>query len=82
MSAALTLEQYKQASRDSLEEVIERIAKIEQAADLQAGSLVQLHLENLADESAEEIIERIEGEYELESVPADWRERVREALGE
>lgn len=75
----MNLEAYKQASRDALEEVIERFAKIEQAADLQAGSLVQGLLSGL-ELTSSAVIEHIEYGYELKDVPDDWRERVKEAL--
>jgi len=74
----MTRDEYKQASRDELEAVIDRFAEIEQAVDLQPGSLVADLLAWFATESdPEEIIGYIEGSYELKEVPDDWQERVR-----
>jgi hypothetical protein len=75
MSAATLpadLEGYKAASRASLEVVIERFAKIEQAINLQAGSMVEGLLEHLAEGSVEDVVSYISAAYELKEVPADW----------
>ncbi len=81
MSAAtetkLSLNKYKQASRDELEFVLEKFARIEQAADLQAGSMVQGLLSVIEDADADEVIDHIEDGYELKDVPPDWKERVK-----
>ena len=73
----LTLEEYKQASRDELEAMLEKIARIEQAADLCAGSLVQGILCILDPEDAGGVIGHIKDGYELKCVPTDWEDRVR-----
>lgn len=79
-TAPLTLNAYKEASRDELEAVIDRFARIEQAADLRPGSLVDGLLGFIRDADAEEVISYIEGGYELAAVPDDWRERVEAVL--
>jgi len=75
----IDLEGYKQASREALESVIEKYARIEQAADLEPGSLVRGLLEFI-DNEADIIADYIEAGYELKSVPDDWRERVAHAV--
>jgi hypothetical protein len=80
IKAAMPLEAYKQASRDELEGVVEKFARIEQAADLLAGSLVQGLLSSIGDADADEVISHIEDGYELKAVPEDWQDRVRTAL--
>jgi len=80
LPAPLPLEQYKQAGRDELELVIERLAKIERAADLVPGSMVEALVSGIASETAEEVIGYIESGWERIECPADWREQVMEAL--
>ncbi len=72
----MTLEDYKQASRDELEAVVEKFARIEQAADLAPGSLVQGLLSTIEDATGKEVCGHIEDGYELKKVPDDWRARV------
>lgn len=77
-----SIEEYKQASRDALEAVIDRYARIEQADDLEAGTLVGGILEYIATSNAETVVGYVEAAYELRDVPSDWRDRVEAAIRE
>lgn len=74
------LDAYKAATRRELEAVIEKFARVEQAADLEPGSLMQGLLECLMNGDPESVIDHIANGYELTTVPKDWEDRVRAVL--
>jgi hypothetical protein len=75
----LTLDEYKRATRKTFEQYVEKIARIEQAVDLEPGTLIDGCVEWMCgNSSGDDAIDYIEGAYQLLAVPADWKDRVRE----